>query len=182
VYQGGDEFIIWAQEAYGLPRRGFVTPPNYLVEINSFSLGSNYFLDVTRFYGWFRDDEGNTHESDINLIAQEAITIGCNPADLLLYCPRNGATRIQLAVFIGRMIGITPVSNPTVKTFQDIPLTWLQPEWSKLSTTRGSSKPAKHQEQERWYYPKRTSTRLDVATFLQRALDLPLFHRTRNLH
>lgn len=174
VYQGGDEFIIWAHEAYGLPRRGFVTPPNYEVEINRFSSGSRYFVAVTRFYGWFSDDEGNAHEADIDRIAEQRITIGCDPADLLRYCPREGTKRIQLAVFIGRTLGITPVAKPTTQTFQDIPLTWSTAGMVEALDDEGILKACSTSGTRRWYCPRAIATRLDVATFLQRALKLPL--------
>lgn len=174
VYQAGDQFIIRADEAYDLPRRGVVTPPNYKVEVSRFSSGSRYSVYVTRFYGWFSDDEGNAHEADIDRIAEQRITIGCDPADLLRYCPREGTKQIQLAVFIGRMVGITPVANPTTRTFQDIPVSWSTAGMVEALDNEGILKACSTSGTKRWYCPRTTAKRIDVATFLQRALKLPL--------
>ena len=47
----------------------------------------------------FTDTAGNTHETDINALATDGITIGCatTPA---LYCPSQDTTRAQMATFL----------------------------------------------------------------------------------
>ena len=50
---------------------------------------------------FFVDDEGNTHELNINRIAAAGITNGCNAA-AHLYCPANNVTRGQMAAFLHR--------------------------------------------------------------------------------
>jgi hypothetical protein len=47
----------------------------------------------------FTDDEGNTHESNINRIAQAGITGGCATNK---YCPSASVTRGQMAAFLRR--------------------------------------------------------------------------------
>ena len=52
----------------------------------------------------FVDDNGNTHELNINRIAAADITTGCN-ATLKLYCPSQNVTRGQMAAFLKRSFG-----------------------------------------------------------------------------
>lgn len=47
----------------------------------------------------FTDDDGNTHESNINRIAQAEITGGCGGTK---YCPGDNVTRGQMAAFLRR--------------------------------------------------------------------------------
>jgi spore germination protein YaaH len=49
----------------------------------------------------FTDDEGNTHESGINRIAEAGITVGCGPSR---YCPDGIVTRAQMATFLKRAL------------------------------------------------------------------------------
>jgi hypothetical protein len=44
------------------------------------------------------DDVSGVHEPNINAIAQEGITLGCNPEGTL-YCPDDDVTRGQMAAF-----------------------------------------------------------------------------------
>ena len=50
---------------------------------------------------YFNDDEGNTHEANINRLAKSGITQGCNTANTQ-YCPENPVTRGQMAAFLYR--------------------------------------------------------------------------------
>ena len=53
------------------------------------------------FDGTFRDDDGSVHEVNIEALAQESITAGCD-ADFDLFCPKRPVTRAQLAVLLVR--------------------------------------------------------------------------------
>ena len=53
------------------------------------------------FDGTFRDDDGSVHEVNIEAIAQESITRGCD-TDFDLFCPGRPVTRAQLAVLLIR--------------------------------------------------------------------------------
>ena len=60
--------------------------------------------------GWdgrFRDDDGNVHEENIDIIAGWGITIGCNPPLNNMFCPGDHITRGQMAAFIA-----PPSSSP----------------------------------------------------------------------
>ena len=51
---------------------------------------------------FFTDDNGNTHEVDINRIAEAEITVGCTPTT---YCPSDPVLRGQMAAFLHRAVG-----------------------------------------------------------------------------
>jgi hypothetical protein len=51
---------------------------------------------------WFGDDDGTTHEPDIDRLAAAGITTGCGPAR---YCPTANVTRGQMAAFLHRAFG-----------------------------------------------------------------------------
>ena len=55
----------------------------------------------------FGDDDGSIFEADINAIAAEGITRGCNPPDNTLYCPEDLVTRGQMAAFLVRALKLT---------------------------------------------------------------------------
>jgi hypothetical protein len=50
---------------------------------------------------WFSDDEGSSHEANINRVADAAITLGCRAG---LYCPYEVVTRGQMAAFLHRAL------------------------------------------------------------------------------
>ncbi len=60
---------------------------------------------------YFVDDEGNTHQTNINLMAENAITVGCDQSGVL-YCPSEPVRRDQMASFLGRALGLTQLIPP----------------------------------------------------------------------
>jgi hypothetical protein len=50
---------------------------------------------------WFTDDNGSTHEPNINRIAAAGITVGCGGKS---YCPDGAVTRGQMATFLRRAL------------------------------------------------------------------------------
>jgi len=54
--------------------------------------------------GSFVDDDGNIHEGNIEAIAAEGITKGCNPLTNDRYCPDSSVTREQMAAFLVRAL------------------------------------------------------------------------------
>ncbi len=50
----------------------------------------------------FTDDDFSVHEGDIDVLAENRVTIGCNPPDNTEYCPLDDVTRGQMAAFIHR--------------------------------------------------------------------------------
>ncbi len=57
---------------------------------------------------YFRDDEGSTHESRINAVAQAGITVGCGPGR---FCPNGLVTRAQMATFLVRALDLPSTSR-----------------------------------------------------------------------
>jgi hypothetical protein len=55
--------------------------------------------------GTIVDDDGGTHEPDIEAIAAEQITLGCNPPARDRFCPDDPVTRGQMAAFLTRAVG-----------------------------------------------------------------------------
>jgi hypothetical protein len=58
---------------------------------------------------FFTDDGDNTHEDNINRVAEAGITVGCAP---VLYCPDEFVTRAQMASFLARALGLEPMVPP----------------------------------------------------------------------
>ncbi|MGA7269957.1 MAG: S-layer homology domain-containing protein, partial [Acidimicrobiia bacterium] len=65
---------------------------------------------------YFVDDSSSIFEGDINAIAADGITRGCNPPTNNEYCPEKSVTRGQMAAFIRRALGL-PVA--TIDYFSD---------------------------------------------------------------
>ena len=57
---------------------------------------------------WFTDDEGSTHEANINRLRTAAITAGCSTTR---YCPSGLVTRGQMATFLVRAFDLPPTST-----------------------------------------------------------------------
>ena len=69
-------------------------------------------LDLTpATTGPFTDVAG-THLPNVNAIAREGITLGCN-SDGTLFCPELAVLRGQMASFLARALGLEPVVLPT---------------------------------------------------------------------
>ncbi|MCP4966811.1 MAG: hypothetical protein GY926_16480, partial [bacterium] len=66
--------------------------------------------------GTFSDDNGSVHEGAIEAIADEGITLGCNPPANTLYCPTSTVTREQMASFLVRALDLPAGSS----SFTDI--------------------------------------------------------------
>ncbi len=72
------------------------------------------------FGGAFRDDDGSVHEVNIEALAQESITRGCD-ADLDLFCPHRPVTRAQLVVMLVRATdGDTSLPAATGNVYSDV--------------------------------------------------------------
>ena len=58
----------------------------------------------------FTDTAGNTHESNIDVLAAEGITAGCATGPLR-FCPDDSVTRAQMASFLSRALGLIPLPS-----------------------------------------------------------------------
>jgi 5'-nucleotidase len=116
------------------------------------------------------DDVPDTHtfHDDIGWLADEGITIGCNPPDNTLFCPDDSVTRGQTAAFFVRALGLTSTDGAT--DFTDTTNSTFVDDIARLSAagiTRGCNPPDNDE-----FCPERTLTRGEMAAFFVRALGL----------
>jgi hypothetical protein len=115
--------------------------------------------------GTFTDDNGNVHEANIEAIAAEGITRGCNPPVNDRYCPSNSVTRGQMAAFLVRALNLTDrLEDP----FTDDDGNVFEADIERLAAagiTRGCNPP----ENDR-FCPEQAVTRGQMAAFLVRAM------------
>jgi hypothetical protein len=117
--------------------------------------------------GTFIDDDGSTFEADIEWLAAEGITKGCNPPFNDKFCPQDRVTRGQLAAFLVRALGYT--DNGGGDLFVDDDGTTFEADIDKLGTagvTLGCNPPTNNR-----YCPGDFVTRGQMAAFLVRAFE-----------
>ncbi len=122
-------------------------------------------LAQTGASGSFIDDDGNTHESQIEAIALVGITKGCNPPVNDLYCPGDEVTRGQMAAFLVRALGLT--EEPKGDSFVDDNGNTFEADIQKLAfagITKGCNPPTNDR-----FCPNDPITRGQMAAFLVRA-------------
>ena len=69
----------------------------------------------------FTDDDSSIFEADIDRLATAGVTKGCNPPDNTKYCPENKVKRDQMASFLARALGLSPIVPPTVPPPPPVP-------------------------------------------------------------
>lgn len=122
--------------------------------------------------GTFRDDDGNTHEANIEKIYAAGVTYGCNPPMNDRYCPSDSVTRAQMAALLRRALDLPRSSS---NAFVDDNGHQLEQDINALADagiTFGCNPPANDR-----FCPNDSVTREQMAAFLQRAFELP---RTSN--
>ncbi len=60
----------------------------------------------------FTDDDGHLFEADIQRIAAQGVTLGCNPPTNTRFCPDGLVTRDAMASFLTRALEYTPTTPP----------------------------------------------------------------------
>ena len=127
--------------------------------------GNPYTCDKGEPKDWFIDDDDSVFEPDINWMAEEGITRGCNPPVNDRYCPDSNVTRGQMAAFLVRALGLTErLDNP----FTDDDDSIFEADIERLAAagiTRGCNPPANTR-----FCPDSNVTREQMAAFLVRAL------------
>ncbi|MDH3499933.1 MAG: hypothetical protein OEM97_07415 [Acidimicrobiia bacterium] len=116
----------------------------------------------------FADDDGNTHETNIEAICDQEITQGCDTNNTTLYCPDDLVTRAQMASFLARALALTA---GTGNRFSDDDGNTHEGNIEAIATagiTLGCDTSGT------LYCPAAFVTRAQMASFLARALDLPL--------
>jgi len=115
----------------------------------------------------FTDDNGNTHEADIETIAAAGITRGCNPPDNDEYCPDDGFTRGQAAAFFNRGLNLKASATDA---FVDDETSIFEDDINAIAAigiTLGCNPPTNDA-----FCPDDTTTRAQWASFMVRALGL----------
>jgi hypothetical protein len=115
-------------------------------------------------------DVGSNHNflTDIEWLAGEGITAGCNPPLNDRFCPNDNVTRGQMAAFLTRALDLP--AGPT-GVFSDDDGSVFEADIEALAAagiTTGCNPPTNDQ-----FCPNDNVTRGQIAAFLTRALDLP---------
>lgn len=111
----GDDFEFTIGIAVGADAPAGSTYEIHIAMWNLAALGGPQLLgDTSRILevanglppgGTFTDDDGNIHEGNIEAIAAEGVTKGCNPAEgNTKFCPASSVTRGQMAAFLARAL------------------------------------------------------------------------------
>ena len=82
--------------------------------------------------GVFRDDDNSIHESNIEKIFAEGITVGCNPPINNEFCPDRHITRGEMSAFIVRALDLSDMSGDVA--FDDVAGTTFENDIDKLMT------------------------------------------------
>jgi len=116
--------------------------------------------------GSFSDDDGNIHEANIEAIAAEGITKGCNPSEgNTKYCPGSSVTRGQMAAFLVRALKLPATSTDF---FSDDDGSVFEANINRLAAS-GITKGCNPSEGNTKYCPDGKVTRGQMAAFLVRA-------------
>lgn len=121
-------------------------------------------ITIATYDGSFADDDGNVFESDIEWLANQGITKGCNPPINTLFCPNDVVTRGQMAAFLVRALGYTDTGS---SSFTDTTGHLFEVDIQKLAAagvTKGCNPPTNDQ-----FCPNDRVTRGQMAAFLSRA-------------
>jgi hypothetical protein len=125
---------------------------------------------VPAIAGSFTDvPDSNVFADDIEWLANEGITEGCNPPANDMFCPNKAVTRGQMAAFLVRALGLT--DNGGGNHFTDDNGSVFEDVIDKLYTagiTQGCNPPTNDM-----FCPNKAVTRQQMAAFLRRALDVP---------
>jgi hypothetical protein len=123
----------------------------------------DYWLQVD---GSFSDDDASVFEPDIEWLAGEGITRGCNPPVNDMFCPHDPVTRGQMAAFLVRALALTDDGGGN--SFVDDDGSIFENDIAKLAAagiTRGCNPPVNNM-----FCPNANVTRGQMAAFLVRAL------------
>ncbi len=114
---------------------------------------------------YFTDDEGSIHETAINALRRANITSGCSPAGDR-FCPDDPVTRDQMAAFLVRAFRLAPSGTDY---FTDDAGSIFEANINALAQaaiTLGCGPQT--------FCPSRPVSRAEMATFLTRAIPLPI--------
>lgn len=140
------------------------SPRNNEIQFDSLALSSEKVGCSESHNGTFFDDDYSIFESDIEWMAAQGITKGCNPPVNDMYCPDDPVTREVMAVYIARALDL-PTANQDF--FDDDDGSPFEADINRMAAagiTRGCG--------ERMFCPRSIVDRGQMAAFLSRALGL----------
>lgn len=118
--------------------------------------------------GGFTDIEDSIFKQDIEWMADNGYTSGCNPPANDEFCPKDPVTRGEMAAFLSRSLGLTDGAGADL--FTDDNGSIFEDEIDKIGTagiTKGCNPPDNDQ-----FCPDDTVTREQMAAFMARGLRL----------
>lgn len=116
--------------------------------------------------GRFTDDNESIFQADIEWLADEGITAGCNPPANDRFCPNEPVTRGQMAAFLVRALNLPAATSTDV--FVDDDTSVFEADIDRLAAseiTRGCNPPRNDR-----FCPDSPVTRDQMAAFLVRAM------------
>ena len=150
-----NRFTVWVDDNTLLPASAPAPPkPNPPAQ------------ECTAYNGRFCDDDGTTHEPDIETIADWGITQGCGNNR---YCPEDPITRQQMAAFLHRAVTHRSGAEPTTTdapALNDVAEGSLYRRYAQWAAAAGIM-----QAPEGRFNPGGTVTRADMAEMITAAFD-----------
>ena len=113
----------------------------------------------------FTDDNSNTHEANINRIAEAGITVGCATVPAK-FCPDRPVTRAEMATFMLRAVGESQPTPSRFHTFEDVPDDVWYTNYVHALAERGVDRGHNGQ-----WRPTDPLTRLEMAHWITRMLE-----------
>jgi DNA-binding beta-propeller fold protein YncE len=167
-----------AAPTFGSPRSAetvvsFNEIGNYVLELQAtdgvFTTTDQVSVEVTGSpSGRFVDDDDSIFEADIEWLAEQGITRGCNPPINNLFCPKDPVTRGQMSAFLNRALDLPPGSDDSFVDDDDSVFEADIEALGASGITKGCNPPANDR-----FCPNDRLTRGQMAAFLVRALALP---------
>ena len=157
-----EEHIVWAFEngVTGGCGGGRFCPNTTVTRNQMASFLARALALPTATEDYFDDDDGQTHEGDINKVAAAGITGGCGDRR---YCPTEPVSREQMASFISRALGYVATEADYFTDDESSPHEPDINRFAEAGVTTGCGGGL--------YCPNGTVTRAQMTAFLHRALD-----------
>ena len=112
--------------------------------------------------------DSHLFHDDIEWLAAEGITLGCNPPLNTRFCPDGRVTRGQFAAFLTRALSLPPSPDDRFTDDDDSVFENDIQALAAADITRGCNPPTNDR-----FCPDRSITRGEIAALLARALNLP---------
>lgn len=129
---------------------------------------ARHVVELGGVLGEFEDvDDDNTFHDDIEWLAIEGVTRGCNPPTNTRFCPDGDVTRGQMAAFLDRALDLPDAPSAGFRDTGDHVFVDEIDRLAAAGITRGCNPPANDR-----FCPDQPVSRKQMAAFLVRALDL----------